>query len=183
MEELYSFAQLQEETYIPFTFAEFLDENDPQDKTHLDYYNSYASELVAIKNCYNAFDFAPDMMSSSIEKPRFYSTLDRENGSITCEELKAMTVGSNYSVSDVFVTVTDSQGNVLLKNIHRCGTDHIREVPMSAGVTTWEEDANGNVLPISHGIEEFADGTNSVKITLQVSSGDVFTAFEGTLTK
>lgn len=51
------------------------------------------------------------------------------------------------------------------------------------GVTTWETDADGNLLPISHGIEEFADGTNTVKIRLQVSSDQVFTAFEGTLTK
>lgn len=183
VEQLYSFAYLQDETYIPFTFAEFLDENDPQDKKHLDYYNSYKSELVAIKNSYNAFEYTPDMMGAGIEKPQFYSTLDRTEGSITCDELKAMSVGSNYSVSDVFVIVTDPQGNELLRNIHRCGTDHIREVPMSAGVTTWEEDAEGNVLPISQGIEEFADGTNTVKICLQVSSGQVFTAFEGTLTK
>ena len=94
-----------------------------------------------------------------------------------------MNVGSNYSISDVFVTVTDAQGNVVLKNIHRSGCDHIREVAMTAGVTTWEEDADGNVLPISHGIEEFADGSNIVKITLQLSTGEVFTAFEGTLTK
>ena len=179
----YSFKQLQEETYIPFTFAEFLDENDPQDKKHLDYYNSYASELVAIKNCYSAFEFTHDMMGSGIEKAQVYSTLDKTEGSITCEELKTMSVGANYSVSDVFVTVTDPQGNILLKNIHRCGTDHIREVPMTANTTTWETDAEGNFLPISHGIDEFADGSNTVKISLQLSSGHVLTAFEGTLTK
>ena len=183
IDQIYTFAQLQEEYYIPFTFAEFLDENDPQDKKHLDYYNSYVQELEVIKNCYNAIDYTPDMMGSGIEKAEVYSTLDKRDGSITCDELKAMSVGSNYSVSDVFVIVTDAQGNELLRNIHRCGTSHIREVAMSAGVTTWEEDANGNVLPISHGIEEFADGTNTVKISLQLSTGDVFTAFEGILTK
>ena len=180
---VYTFAQLQEETYIPFTFAEFLDENDPQDKKHLDYYNSYKSELEVIKNCYSAIEYTPEMMGSGIEKADIYSTLDKTSGSITCEELKNMIVASNYSVSDVFVTVTDADGKVLLKNIHRCGCDHIREVPMSAGVTTWETDETGNVLPISHGIEEFADGSNTVKITLQLSTGEVFTAFEGTLTK
>lgn len=182
VDQIYSFKQLQEDTYIPFTFAEFLDKNDPQDKKHLDYYNSYVQELDVIKNCYSAIAYTPDMMGSGIEKAEFYSTLEKNSGSITCEELKALSVASNYSVSDVFVIITDSQDNVLLKNIHRCGCDHIREVSMNAGVTTWETDEAGTVLPISHGIEEFADGTNTVEIRLQVSTGEVFTAFKGTLT-
>ena len=183
IDQIYSFKELQEETYIPFTFAEFLDENDPQDKKHLDYYNSYVDQLDVIKNCYSAIPYTPDMMGRGIEKAEFYSTLDRTSGSITCQELKDMSVGANYSVSDVFVVITDAQGKTLLKNIHRCGTDHIREIPMSAGVTTWETDEAGNVLPISHGIEEFANGTNTVKITLQLSTSELFTAFEGTLTQ
>ena len=84
---------------------EFLDKNDPQDKKHLDYYNSYASELVAIKDSYSAFEFTQDMQGSGIEKAQVYSTLDKR------------------------------------------------------------------------------DGSNIVKISLQVSTGEVFTAFEGTLTK
>ena len=183
VDQVYTFAQLQEETYIPFTFVEFLDENDPQDKQHLDYYNSYVQELDVIKNCYSAIDYTPDMMGAGIEKAQIYSTLDKTSGSITYEELKNMSVASNYSVSDVFVTVTDPEGKELLKNIHRSGCDHIREISMSAGLTTWETDADGNVLPISHSIEEYADGSNTVKISLQLSTGEVFTAFEGTLTK
>ena len=183
IDQVYTFSQLQEETYIPLTFVEFLDENDPQDKKHLDYYNAYKSELVAIENSYSAIAYTPDMMGAGIEKPQVFSTLDRTEGSITCEELKNMSVAANYSVSDVFVEVTNAQGQVLLKNIHRCGCDHIREISMAAGVTTWEKDADGNVLPISYGIEEFADGSNTVKISLQLSTGDLLTAFEGTLTQ
>ena len=44
-------------------------------------------------------------------------------------------------------------------------------------------DEAGNRLPISTGVAELADGQNTVTVTVQVSTGELLTAFTGTLTK
>jgi hypothetical protein len=90
-----------------------------------------------------------------------------------------MTVGSNYSISDVFVTVTDGEGKQLLRNIWRAPFSNWREVPMSANLCSWAEDTEGNLTPISNGIAELSG--NTVTVTLQLSTGELLTAYEGTL--
>lgn len=175
----YTFEQLQKEKYIPFTFLELLDPEDPQDKKHLDYYNSYADKLVSVKNRYSAFDFQDNMAGSGVEKAEVYCTY--EGDSITFADFAAMTVGANYSISDVFVTVTDGSGTQLLKNIWRGDFSNYREVSMSDHKCSWETDAEGKLIPIYHGVEALANGENTVEVTLQLSTGEKLTAFTGTL--
>jgi sugar (pentulose or hexulose) kinase len=79
--------------------------------------------------------------------------------------------------------MAENPGKVLLKNVHRTDTLYAREVAMSDGVSTWVLDAEGNRLPISTGIAELADGQNTVTVTVQVSTGELLTAYTGTLTK
>lgn len=181
VEKSYTFEKLQQSDYIPFTFPEFLDENDEQDKKHLDYYMSYADRLESQDARYQVFTDAREKSGNGVEKAETYCT--HEGDTISYADFAAMTVGSNYSISDVFVTVTDGNGTQLLKNIYRATYTNYREVSMTAGKHTWELDAEGNRVPISDGVEALADGKNVIEITLQLSTGELLTAYKGTLTK
>ena len=177
----YKFDELSKQGYLPFTCLELLDPEDPQDKKHIDYYYSYADKIVGTKDSYTTFTPKEDCYGEEVEKA--YTLCTNENGNITAADFEKLVVGSNYPVSDVFVTVTDPAGKVLLKNVHRTDTLYAREVAMADGKSTWELDEAGNRLPISTGVAALADGQNTVTVTVQVSTGELLTAFTGTLTK
>ncbi len=183
----YTFSELQKEGYIPFTFAEFLDENDSQDKKHLDYYNNMKEKLSVAERRYTAFEFSKDeldaMSGIGIEESKTFTTLSTDKKSITTEELKDFSVGSNYAISDVFVVVKDKDGKELLKNIHRTPQLYIFEVNMNVGLSTWETDADGNPLTIMNGIEALANGENTVEITVQLWNGEKPCVYSATLVK
>lgn len=179
----YMFEQLQEENYIPFTFEELLDPNDAQDKKHLDYFASYKDKLVGVEERYSAIDFTQEMNGSGIEPAQVYTTLDRTEGSISYAEFAGMSVASNYSISDVFVTITDKDGNQLLQNIYRvlsCYTE--REVAMTGVRSLHDTDENGELKTMCEGVEALANGENTIEITVQTGHGEKLTAFKGTLT-
>ena len=177
----YSFQDLMKENYIPFTFAELLDPNDEQDKKHLDYYHSYADKLGGVKSLYSTFEFADEAHGDSVEKAVAYTT--HTGDSITAAEFEKLVIGSNYTLSDAFITVKDPAGKELLKNIWRSPNIISREVAMSDNKCSWETDADGNLIPVSHGVAELANGENTVEVTLQLSTGELLTAYKGTLTK
>ena len=177
----YRFQDLIDENYIPFTFAELLDPNDEQDKKHLDYYHSYADKLPGVKALYSTFDFTDEVHGDSVEKAVTYCTY--EGDTISYADFAQMVVGSNYSISDVFITVKDAGGSQLLRNIWRAPFSNYREVSMSYNKCSWETDADGNLIPVSDGIEALANGENTVEITMQLSTGELLTAYKGTLTK
>ena len=182
-EAMYLFSYLQEESYIPFTFVELLDPNDEQDKKHLDYYASYADQLTSLQDAYSAVEFTEEMNSTGIEKGQVYSTLGKTEGSVTVGELMSASVASNYSVSDVFVTVTDADGKQLLKNIWRSECYHSREIPLTATRSTFDKDADGNFNNLCTGLGELAGQGNTVKVALQIATGEKLTVFEGILDK
>lgn len=182
-ESVYLFSYLQEEGYIPFTFVELLDPSDEQDKKHLDYYASYADKLTALQDAYKAIDFSDEMNGTGVEKGQVYSTLGKAEGSVTVGELMGASVASNYSVSDVFVTVSDANGNQLLKNMWRSECYHSREIPLTATRSTFDKDAEGNFNNLCTGLGALAGQGNTVKIALQIATGEKLTVFEGTLDK
>jgi len=183
----YTFKELQKKGYIPFTFAEFLDENDPQDKKHLDYYNNMKEKLDVAERRYTAFEFTKDeldgMSGIGIEEAKTFTTVSADKKSIALEELKGFAVGANYAISDVFAVVKDKDGKELLKNIHRAPQLYVFEVNMDAGLSTWEKDADGNRLTLMNGMEALANGENTVEITVQLWNGVKTTVYSGTLTK
>lgn len=182
MDSQYLFSYLEEEKYIPFTFVELLDPANEQDKKHLDFYNSYADKLTAVQNSYSKIAFSDEMNGAGIEKGRVYNSLGRTEGKLSFAELKEMAVASNYSVSDVFVTVTDKDGNQLLKNIWRSECYHSREVPMTATRSTFDKDAQGNLSTLCADVEKLAGQGNTIEISLQIATGEKLTAFKGELT-
>lgn len=179
----YMFSTLMEDKYIPFTFVELLDPNDQQDKKHLDYYNSYAHKLTAVRQAYSEVDFAPEMNGTAVEKGQVYNSLGKAEGNITVSQLQQLSVASNYSVDSVFVTVTDKDGNQQLKNIWRSECYHSREVSMTVTRSTFDKDSAGNLSTLCTDVEALANGENVIEIALQISTGEKLTAFRGTLTK
>lgn len=184
IDRVYSFETLQKKNYIPFTFLEFLDENDPQDKKHIDYYNSYADKLTAVQNKYKNLAVGDEAWGAAVEKAQTYTTVGKTEGAITMAEFTGMSVGANYYISDVFVTVTDSSGKELLKNIYRStGTVNVREVSMLAGQSNWKTTEEGKRLDLTEGVYALAGQGNTIQIELQLSTGEKLTAFKGILEK
>lgn len=183
LESQYLFSYLEEENYIPFTFAELLDPANEQDKKHLDFYHSYADKLTAVQDSYSNISFTEEMNGTGVEKGQVYNSLGRSEGSLSVAELKELSVASNYSVSDVFVTVTDQEGKLLLKNIWRSECYHSREVPMTATRSTFDTDAQGNLSTLCADVEALAGQGNRIEISLQIATGEKLTAFKGELTK
>ncbi len=179
VEFAYLLSALQDKKYIPFTFPELQDPSDPQGQKYLDYYNDMMAKTQAVDKLYTVFECTDDCKGTGVEKAKTLCT--KENGNITLAEFEALVVGSNYAISDVFVTITDSTDSVKLENIYRADSTHIREVAMSAGNSTWKTDAEGNRLTLCDGIDSLADGKHTVTVTVQLSTGEKLTAFTGTL--
>ncbi|MBR7165453.1 MAG: hypothetical protein IKD18_04155 [Clostridia bacterium] len=182
----YSFAQLQKADYIPYTFAEFLDENDPVDKAHLDFYNETIVPLAPVAKEYKIFRFTDaevDAMSGAgVEETRIFTTLKDGTASVTLEEFKSLAVGSNYPISDCFVAVKDKDGKEVFKNVFRALNPRTREVSMTSQKCSFEKDASGEYLTISAGLEAYTSGEYTVEVSLQLSNGEKPTVFSVTLT-
>ena len=167
------------DNYLPFTFAEFLDPSDPLDKAHLDYYNKYAEKVSPVAKRYSKFSFTDEeikeMSGTSVEKARVFTTLGEESERISLKSLKKVSVGSNYPISDVFVTVYDPDGNELACNIYRALVANKREVSMSSERSL--KDSNNLIA----GFDAFADGSNTVEISVQLSTGEKLVAYSGLL--
>ena len=179
-EGAYTLATLQEKKYLPFTFPELQDPNDPQGQKYLAYHKEMVAKTQPVKKLYSVFECTEDCNGTGVEKAKTLCT--KENGNISLADFSALVVGSNYSISDVFVTVTDGSGAVKQENIFRAGSTHVREVAMTEGNCTWKTDAEGNRLTLCDGLAALADGNHTVTVTLQLSTGEKLTAFTGTLT-
>ncbi|MBR2635103.1 MAG: hypothetical protein IKD31_05945 [Clostridia bacterium] len=162
----YSFSALQKSHYLPFTFAEFLEEGDPRLK-------SFSSSVMTR---YEHFaDLVKDKTGTAVEKAEVYCT-EEFGGTINITDFKKMAVGSNYPISDVFVTVRDQDGKAVLTNVHRTAIARIREVEMTAQHASWKMGAT-----ISDGLTRYLSGAYTVEVSLQLSTGEKLLAYRGTL--
>lgn len=179
----YTFAKLQEQTYIPYTFAEFLDPENEADKKLLDLYNTYATSPMT--NRYKLLGFDDEKIravsGTGVEKSEIYTNLPEGIKEMAFAQLDEMVLGSNYTVSDVFVTVKDQSGKVLKENVYRSMNASIREMSMKSNNSTWTKDADGNYLTMTEGIKELATGENTLEIRVQLSTGEKPVVFSGTL--
>ena len=176
----YLFSTLQDKKYIPFTFPELQDPNDPQGQKYLAYYKDMMAKTHSVDGLYTVFDCTDACKGIGVEKAEVFCT--KENGSISLADFTALVVGSNYSISDVFVSVTDGAGAEKLENIYRAGSTHVREVAMTEGNCSWKTDDAGNRLTLCEGLDALAEGNHTVTVTLQLSTGEKLTAFTGTPT-
>jgi len=76
---------------------------------------------------------------------------------------------ANYPISDVFTTLRDSQGRTVLRHVERT-TDHFtKSVPAN------------QFIPVDKLLSYPANGTYTVEITAQLSTGALVTVYEGKL--
>ena len=163
----YSFKTLQSGNYIPYTFAEFLEEGDPR----LETFSSSLSERYDV-----LWEAVKDSVGVGVEKAEVFCTLG-EAETVSLKEFSEASVASNYAVSDVFVRVGDREGRVVAKNIYRAPDTTVREVKMTAQRSTWGE---GETLCMD--LEDFCGADYSVEISLQLSTGEKLVAWRGVLT-
>ena len=181
----YTFETLQKQCYIPFTFAEFLDPEKEEDRAMLDLYQTYTVPAAPMATRYQNFTFTSEqiqeMSGKAVEKAQVFTNLPEKITEMTFAQLDEMILGSNYTVSDVFVTVKDKDGKVLKENVYRSMSAAQREVRMKDNNSTWTKDTDGNYLTMTEGIKELATGENTLEIVVQLSNGEKPTVFSGVL--
>ncbi|MBR7165294.1 MAG: hypothetical protein IKD18_03350 [Clostridia bacterium] len=121
----YTFKELIETCYLPFTFKEFIGEKEVEEGT---------------------------------------VSLGTDKTALTAEELKSLTLTSNFPISDVFVTVTSATGKVVFSKIHRALDFYIKSMELA------------KILPC----DDMAAFKGTLKIECQLYNGEKLVAFDGT---
>ncbi len=179
--------ELEDQGYIPFTFREFQDPEDELDQKHIEFYNTYIKDNLEItKSLYSEFNFSEERLrelcGEGVEKSEVFLNLNDLGDSISFSQLQSLVIGTNYPISDLFVTVTDQGGNVLKQNIYRSLTSRDRQITLNVTDTKWEMGQDGNYKTVLDGIRPLANGANKITLTLQISTGEKHVVLEKTLT-
>lgn len=151
-----TFASLYKGSYIPFTFAEFV-ENDPIEETTLTV--TGADEQVLISGTIRESDrkFVTDTVAEGL----------------TFMELCNAKVTTNYGISDVYIIIYNARGQALYKHAVRSSSAGIPTLNMAqtgTQVTTWE-----------YGKLESGE-TYHAEVVVQLYTGERPTVYSGTLT-
>ena len=187
VDEVHPFSYYEKAGYLPFTFREFQDPEDPVDQKHIQFYDTYIKNNIAsLASCYSAFDFSSadlrEMSGEGVEKAYTFTTEIPDGKEISMAELSSLVVASNYPISDMFVTILDKDGKEVYENVYRALTVRARQVKMNVTESSWEKKEDGTNKTLLDGLEEYAGKGNTVKITLQLSTGEKLTALERGLT-
>ena len=147
--------------------------------------NDFTENFSPLAKRYTLFSFTMEevnaMCGPGVEKAVVFTNLPEGVTSLTFAQLDGMNLGSNYTISDVFVTVKDKDGKVLKENVYRTMNVSLREMRMKDNNSTWTKDADGNYLTMTEGIRELATGENTLEIRVQLSTGEKPTVFSGSL--
>ena len=144
----YTYDQLYENGYLPFTFKEFLYPEDP--------------------------NYDP------IEPSEVTATFDTTAPSVTPEDLSKAKIQSNYIISDVFLTLTDAEGNLYYKNVIRAA--HTTEVGNIDNAFSIDKVASLVKLAKKKELAPYAAADKfTVTITCQIANGEKVTVYQGQL--
>ena len=103
-------------------------------------------------------------------------SFSHQGDTITREQLFATKVTSNYSISDIYALVYDGKGNEVYKHAVRCieaNTEELAFTETAAADAVFDNvEVWGTLKP----------GTYTVKIVVQLGTGERPTVYEGTLT-
>lgn len=173
VDRLFTFAELKDAGYLPFTFAELLDENDPFDKPHLDFYKKHIAERNHLGEKYKLTELsAADLKvvcGSGVEKATVFLTGEPSS----LKELEALNLGSNYPLSDVFVRVKGADGSVMLENVYRVKGNSTRVVAMNSQMSNAKTDAKGNRPSLMTGVAAAVSKGGTLEIAVRVSTGEL----------
>ncbi len=130
--------------------------------------NSKQTFETLYKSAYLPFTFAEFQGTDPCEKST--CTLNYEGDSISIDSLKASTVSTNYSFSDIYIKVKDQDGKELYEKVYRAPMASVREVSL-------------NSVIFHTAFNKYATGENTVEIVCQLGTGERKTAYSGTLIK
>ncbi len=173
-------------SYLPFTFAEFHYNNDSEEsKAYMDVYN----KIIPVAGPATAYDQAASLnldtgktgfFGVGVEEAEIITNLD-QNGeklvakkSISIENYKNLIFAANYTISDVFVTVTDPSGKILKTLTFRSPSSQMRSFVFRRHKTPANESMVTSIVPL-------ADGKNTLKIAVQLGNGQKIDVFCGTI--
>ena len=172
VDRLFTFAELKDANYLPFTFAELLDENDPFDKPHLDFYKTYIANLNPLGEKYSLTELSPEDLKVVCGKGVEKATVFLTGKPSSLAELEACNVGSNYPLSDVFVRVKGADGSVMLENVYRVKGNSTRVVAMNSQMSNAKTDAAGNRSSIMTGVAGAVAKGGTLEVAVRISTGE-----------
>ncbi|MBR2616519.1 MAG: hypothetical protein IKC69_07570 [Clostridia bacterium] len=108
----------------------------------------------------------------------FLGTDPVEKGTVTIEhsgptasdaDLSKGNLTSNYCISDVFTTVYDKDGKIVVNNKYRARNHYIKAIAMS------------KCVPTGYLTQYQRSGDHTIEIKVQISTGELITVYSGTL--
>lgn len=125
--------------------------------------------MDVLNNGYLPFTFAELNKQDPVEKAE--ATLSVTGDSVKTSAIARATIKSNYFMSDISVSVTDSSGKEVYHN----------DVIIYNVLMPYETTLNG-VAPKAE-LDKYADGNHTITVTTRVSTGEKIVAYQGTLVK
>lgn len=188
-----------ENAYIPFTFAEFhYGLENSESKAYIEFYEKTVPSNVTNKRYANQHVKAVGVAAKKslaktgeksfsgcrVEAGEVLSNLDSgatklaDSGkkSIRFSEYKGLLLVTNYPVSDVFVKITDNSGKEVASRVYRALNAYTFSVDLDAV-------AAADMGDLYSALESFANGENTITITVQLGNGELITVFQGEFTK
>ena len=133
-------------------------------------HKNYINRKFTFKKLYTAFyipfTFGEFLGTDPVEET--VCTVDLEGDSVTVSQLKNAVVHANYGISDVYVYLKDSEGEVLFYKAAR--STHAGETETSLSDTVYGAT-----------FDKYADGKHTVRVVCQLGTGERLTLYTGTL--
>ena len=133
---------------------------------HKNYLNRKFTFEKLFKAFYIPFTFGEFLGTDPIEET--VCTVDLEGSGVTVTHLKNAVVKANYGISDVYVYLKNSDGEILFYKVAR--VTHAGETEMSLSDTVYGAT-----------FDKYADGNYTVEVVCQLGTGERPTIYTGTL--
>ena len=175
VDRVFTFDELRKSNYLPFTFAELLDESDPFDQPHLEFYKKHIAKRNIFLEKYTSQGFSasqlPEIGSVGVEKAVIFLSGKADS----LESLAKLKLGCNYPISDVFVRVKSANGKALVENVYRATSNSARVVSLSAQMSNAKTGENDKRPSLMTGVAEAVSKGGKLEISVQVSTGELLT--------
>ena len=185
--------------YIPFTFAEFHYDVDTQEsKAYIAFYENSVPSNVTTKRYAESHVKAVGVAAKKslaktgeksfsgcrVEPGEVLTNIDSgavklaDSGitSLSFKQFKSLLLVTNYPISDVFVQVSNTEGNELASRVYRALNCYTFSVDIDAVTAP-------DMGDLYSALETYANGQNSIEISVQLGNGEKITVFQGTFSK
>ena len=199
-DRIYYFPELMSSNYLPFTFAEYhYGETNADSKAYIDFYNNtilpksggvferfkrlvdtgilQESELPAFSGAAVEETQVIVKYTTSVAPGSKTKDVDLTAPYMTYGTYKGLLIGSNYTVSDVFFTFRNPQGEIIQSKIWRASTASARCVYVSEDKNIGGAGDTGSNLYIY--TNDIANKGNTITIEIQLSTGEKRTLYHG----